>query len=281
MKSALQISIQEFSRARWWLIFLLCWNLATHAAPHSAITRTNSKSQNPVAKALVLRGGTIFDSRRAIMLSNQTIVIRGDRIESVGPSSTAPKIPRDARVLDLRGKFIIPGLIDAHVHLVHQLDDAHLTGDEVLPMFLAAGVTTIRDTGDTVVPQKMIARFAEAHSESCPRVFLCSPLIDGAPPIHRDIGWSLTDPDAVPAFVEDMANWGVTTLKIYAGTDRKVGRRVIEEGHQRGLVVTAHLGRYSAQDLWWTAWIASNTSGRCSTTSFRRIRAGFPTIEAR
>jgi hypothetical protein len=94
----------------------------------------------------------------------------------------------------------------------------------------------------------MIARYAEQHPESCPRVFMCSPLIDGAPPIHRDIGWSLTDPEQVPAFVEDMAAWGVTTLKIYAGTPRNVGRRVIEEGHKHNLVVTAHLGPYRAQD---------------------------------
>jgi hypothetical protein len=45
-----------------------------------------------------------------------------------------------------------------------------------------------------------------------------------------------------------MAAWGVTTLKIYAGAARPVGRRVIEEGHKRGLKVTAHLGPYSAQD---------------------------------
>ncbi len=182
------------------------------------------------------------------MLSDQTIVIRGERIERVGPRRSIGKFPSGTQVVDTRGKFIIPGLIDAHVHLVHQLDDAHLTGDEILPMFLAAGVTTIRDAGDTVVPQKIIARYAEAHSDSCPRLFLCSPLIDGNPPIHRDIGWSLTDPETVPAFVEDMAKWGVTTLKIYAKTERNVGRRIIEEGHRHGLIVTAHLGPYRAQD---------------------------------
>jgi hypothetical protein len=115
-------------------------------------------------------------------------------------------------------------------------------------MFLAAGVTSVRDIGDTVVPQKMIARYAEAHPESCPRIFMCSPLIDGAQPFHRDIGWALTDPAAVPAFVEDMSKWGVTTLKMYVGTERKIGKQVIEEGHKHGLMVTGHLGLYSAQD---------------------------------
>jgi hypothetical protein len=77
---------------------------------------------------------------------------------------------------------------------------------------------------------------------------MCSPLIDGAQPYHRDIGWALTDPEAVPAFVEDMSKWGVTTLKIYVGTERKVGQRVIEDAHKRGLMVTGHLGLYSAQN---------------------------------
>jgi hypothetical protein len=210
--------------------------------------RTADEPKRTKTKALVLRGGTIFDSRSGTMVADQTIVIRGDRIDQVGPRKSIGRIRGGASVVDVRGKFIIPGLIDAHVHLVHQLDDAHMTGDEVLPMFLAAGVTSIRDTGDTVVPQKMIARYAEAHADSCPRVFMCSPLIDGNPPIHRDIGWSLTDPEAVPAFVDDMADWGVTSLKIYAGTKRDVGKRVIEEGHRRGLMVTAHLGPYRAQD---------------------------------
>ena len=222
--------------------------LFAQAAPPSPAVQAAAEAETAPPSALLLRGGTIFDSRVGQMLPDQTILIRGERIEKVGPQSDLPDLPEGAQVLDASGKFIIPGLIDAHVHLVHRLDDAHLTGDEVLPMFLAAGVTAIRDVGDTIVPQKLIARHVAAHPESCPRLFLCSPLIDGAPPYHRDIGWSLTDPEQVPAFVEDMAKWGVTTLKIYARTPQAVGRRVIEEGHKHGLVVTAHLGPYRAQD---------------------------------
>ena len=52
----------------------------------------------------------------------------------------------------------------------------------------------------------------------------------------------------VPAFIDDMAAWNVTTLKLYVGTQRPIGRAVIELGHRRGMIVTAHLGAYSAQD---------------------------------
>jgi hypothetical protein len=93
-----------------------------------------------------------------------------------------------------------------------------------------------------------VAHFAAAHPDRGPRVFTCSPLIDGDPPIHRDAGRAVTDPAQVPAFVEEMVGWNVTTLKIYAGTQRSVGQAVIAEGHRRGLVVAAHLGPYRAQD---------------------------------
>jgi hypothetical protein len=78
-------------------------------------------------------------------------------------------------------------------------------------------------------------------------VFTCSPLLDADPPIHRDVGRAVTEPAQVPAILDDLQKWKVSTLKIYAGTRREVGRTIIEEGHRRGLFVTAHLGAYPAQ----------------------------------
>jgi imidazolonepropionase-like amidohydrolase len=197
---------------------------------------------------LVINGGTVFDAITGKMLSERVILIEGTRIKAIGTTQAPPVIPEGARVLDTRGKFILPGLIDAHVHLVHRLNFAHVTGDEVLPAFLAAGVTGVRDTGDEIVAQTLVARFAEAHPERSPRVFTASFLLDADPPIHRDIGLPIRDPGRVPAVVEDMVAWKVTTLKIYAGTSRPVGRKIIEEGHKHRLPVTGHLSAYAAQD---------------------------------
>ena len=197
---------------------------------------------------LVIEGGSLFDPDTGVMRPNGAVVIEGDRIKTVIPVGQPVPVIAGASRVDAKAKFLMPGLIDAHVHLVHVLDFAHVTGDEILPLFLAAGVTSVRDTGDEIVAETLVAHFAAAHPEASPRVFLCSPLIDADPPIHRDIGFPLVDPEKVPAFVDEMAAWGVTTLKIYAKTGRAVGRRVIEEGHRRGFKVTAHLGPYSAQD---------------------------------
>ena len=198
--------------------------------------------------SLVIHNATIFDATSGKMLPRRTIQIRSDRIHSVAESNESLSIPDGAEVIDGTGKFVIPGLIDAHVHLVHLADRTHVTGDEYLPMFLAAGVTSVRSTGDAIVAEAGVAHFAASHPQLCPRVFLASPLIDGAQPVHRDVGYPLTDPMQVAAFVDDMAAWNVTTLKIYVGTPREIGHEVIKQAHRHGMKVTAHLGRYTAQD---------------------------------
>src|SRR5437660_1233232 len=154
---------------------------------------------------LVIRGAAVFDSISGAMLPGRDVVIEGERIQSIGSPEHPVRTPRRARVIDGRGRFLIPGLIDAHAHITYVLDFAHMTGDEIFPLFLANGVTSIRSTGDLMVAQKLLSRYAEAHPEISPRVFLCSPLIDGNPPFHGYWGRALTNPDKVPAFIEDVA----------------------------------------------------------------------------
>ncbi len=198
--------------------------------------------------SVVIEGCSVFDPEQGKMLEDRVIVVRGERIVSVTSGKEKTEIPPDALWIDGRGRFAIPGLIDAHVHLVHVLDFAHMTGDEVLPLYLAAGVTSVRSAGDEIVAATLVARSATAHPDWSPRVFTCSPLLDADPPIHRDVGRAVTDKSQVPTVLDEMQRWNVTTVKIYAGTGRPVGRAIIDEGHRRGLFVTAHLGAYTAQD---------------------------------
>jgi hypothetical protein len=188
---------------------------------------------------------SVFDTVKEQMLPGQSVIIEGDRIQAVGPSVP---IPQGSLVINGEGQFLIPGLIDAHVHLVHLTDRTHVAGEEFLPLFLGAGITSVRSTGDAVDGEQRICRHVDQHPEVCPRVFMASPLIDGDPPFHKDVGLAVTKADQVAKLAEDMQQAGVTTIKMYVGTSRDIGRLVIQEGHRRGLVVTAHLGRYAAQD---------------------------------
>jgi len=200
---------------------------------------------------MLIDGATVFDVRTGSMRPATSVLIDGDRIQAVAPASElgpSSDATTGAARIDGAGLFVVPGLIDAHVHLSHILYQSRMTGDETLPFYLGHGVTTIRSTGDNVPAQRLVERYADDHPDISPRVFRCSFLIDGDPPWHPDIGWALTDPDAVAGFVADMAAWEVTTLKLYIGVNQDIGRRVIEEGHAHGLVVSGHLLDYHAAD---------------------------------
>src|SRR5213075_3499604 len=104
--------------------------LLVTAALMAGDTRSASLGDGEIA----IVGATAIPMTTERTLPDQTIVIRGDRIVAIGPRTTlAP--PRGARIIDGRGMFVIPGLADMHVHM----------SAEDIPLFLANGVTTVRE----------------------------------------------------------------------------------------------------------------------------------------
>jgi imidazolonepropionase-like amidohydrolase len=91
---------------------------------------------------LVLRGGQYLDTRAGVLRPSGAIVVRGGRIIGIQPPAASPKLPPGARSLDVTGRTILPGLIDAHVHLA-------LAGDLAANALatLRAGFTTVVDLG--------------------------------------------------------------------------------------------------------------------------------------
>ena len=87
---------------------------------------------------LVIAHITIIDGRDSVPHPDRTVIIRGNRITTVAPSASA-EVPAGARVVDGRGKYLIPGLWDMHVHT------AVVRGRDVLPLYIANGVTGVRD----------------------------------------------------------------------------------------------------------------------------------------
>src|SRR5436190_8105979 len=128
------------------VVVVLTAALATQTAPVA--------QQAPAS--LVINGVTVIDGNGGVPIANATVVIEGARIARVGRPENF--IPRDAQVIDGRGKFLIPGLIDVHVHLSGGSGNRantqpitaqqELAGVRALHTFLYAGVTTIFDAGN-------------------------------------------------------------------------------------------------------------------------------------
>ncbi len=122
-------------------LFLVVLTVALHSqggAPTRFIT--------PPTQVVAIRAGRLFDSRAGTLLNNQVIVIRGDRIVDVG---SAVAIPADARLIDLSTATVLPGMIDAHVHLFPADDLSESTrtivGVANAQTDLNAGFTTVLD----------------------------------------------------------------------------------------------------------------------------------------
>jgi imidazolonepropionase-like amidohydrolase len=105
--------------------------------------------------ALVIRGATVIDGTGRPPLANATVVVDGNRITQVSTQAVTP--PAGAQIIEGRGKFLIPGLMDVHVHLdgggsrsgtQPMTPQQERTGTKALHSFLYAGVTTIFDAGN-------------------------------------------------------------------------------------------------------------------------------------
>ena len=90
---------------------------------------------------MVISSVNIIDARSGLR-EDQTVIIRNQRIVQVGTANTL-EIPVNSTVLNGDGQYLIPGLWDAHVHLTYQPDIAH----RMFPLFIANGITSVRDTG--------------------------------------------------------------------------------------------------------------------------------------
>src|SRR5678815_5326501 len=125
---------------------LLALSLAAIVQAQGGIASAPAKFLVSSSQVIAIRAGRLFDSRSGSMLSNQVVLIRGDRIADVGPSVA---IPPDTRVIDLSSATVMPGMIDAHVHVYPQ-DDLSMQMRTIVAVAsaqadLEAGFTTVLD----------------------------------------------------------------------------------------------------------------------------------------
>jgi imidazolonepropionase-like amidohydrolase len=180
--------------------------------------------------ALVFRNANMFDAAAVRMIPHTTVVIAGNRIQSVGPDAAA-KIPTGAEVIDAGGKALLPGLWDMHVHISPGPDGM---------LHIAAGVTSARDMGNDTGTVLGLKKQFDAGSVIGPRLVLAG-MMDSPGPYQVPIGLlANTEPEA-RAIVNRYADLGFEQIKIYSSMKPELVPAIIEEAHKRGLRVSGHV----------------------------------------
>jgi imidazolonepropionase-like amidohydrolase len=201
------------------------------------------------ARVLVLEHVRVIDGTGAAPAEDQRIEIEGGTITRVQSAQQRQAYPAGAKVLDLTGKTVMPGLVGMHEHLFYPTPKA---GSDGLPMYgemadsaprlyLAAGVTTARTAG-SMEPYVDLAlkKMIDAGQRPGPKLHVTAPYVGDLagfiPQFH-----TLNGADNAGRMVDYWAEEGATSFKAFMSIKRNELKTAIEHAHARGLKVTGHL----------------------------------------
>ena len=210
---------------------------------------TQSLSSVPTAPPVVLVNVTVIDGRGGPPLADQVVVIRDGRIAQVGPRARAA-IPRGAQVVDLKGHYVLPGLVDAHAHL--GADKAAI--EKYLRFLFGGGITAVRDmAGDSHLYAELSPQ-ARGAEVPVPRIFYSANWAgpsfwddrrwvgstQGRPPGQVPWARAITPASDLGADAAAAKAMGVTGIKMYSDLPPDLVARIPAAAHTKGLKVWSH-----------------------------------------
>lgn len=220
---------------------------------------------------------TIADVEKQKLISNQTVVVINDLITNIQPSAKI-KIPSNATVIDGKGKFLFPGLVDAHIHFFQngglytrpdaidfrneqpynkEVDLAHQTMEDKLRRYLQNGITTVIDVGASYSFLKQRKEFSK--KEYAPTVYMTGPLATTFEPsvyndLKEDTPFNLVknpedgikmvqnqlplNPDFIKIWY--ITSWDKDSVEISARKNLPIIKAIIAEAHKHKLKVAVH-----------------------------------------
>jgi imidazolonepropionase-like amidohydrolase len=195
----------------------------------------------------VFKNALLIDGKGNPSKPNQTIIITNGKIKWIGDDAKL-ELPKGARIIDLNGKALMPGLVMLHEHMyisAHSIEPRYPNLKQ-LPftfprLYLAAGATTIRTCG-SIEPYSdlRIKKDIDLGLLPGPSMELTAPYIQGKSSIFPQMKENKT-PEEAAAFVNYWADQGFTSFKAYMGVDKPILKAAIDAAHKRRLKITGHL----------------------------------------
>jgi imidazolonepropionase-like amidohydrolase len=198
--------------------------------------------QKTGATPIVITHVTVINPGTSSVLPNRTVVIIGNRFASLSDAATF-QTPKNARVIDATGKFLIPGLWDMHVHSA--FGDWFPGGrDIILPLFIANGVIGVRDMGgDLPVLQQWRKEIADGRIIG-PRMVISGPMLDGYLPdgkLRFPSSIPITTPASAAAAADTLKAQGVDFIKVQSVISHDAYLAAAAEAHKQGLPIVGHV----------------------------------------
>ncbi|PZR13807.1 MAG: amidohydrolase [Flavobacterium psychrophilum] len=196
---------------------------------------------------IVFKNGLLIDGKGNAAKPQQTVIIRHGKIDWIGDDTKAI-IPKDAGIIDLNGKAIMPGLVMLHEHMYISASSRapRYANLKQLPftfprLYLAAGATTIRTCG-SIEPYSdiRIKKDIDLGLMPGPSIELTAPYVQGKESVFPQMKENKTPVEAA-AFVNYWADQGFTSFKAYMGIDKPTLKAAITEAKKRKLKFTGHL----------------------------------------
>lgn len=184
------------------------------------------------SQGFVLTDMTIVNPGR-YRRSRQTLVVRGAQIERIAATDSTSSLQADTRRFS--GGYVLPGLIDMHVHFASSPDR-----DLFALLFLAYGVTTVRDTGNFDGSIWQTRQLMLDGQIPGPRIFACGPILDGDPPVWPNSRVVRTA-DEAQAAVDEVVEQGANCVKVYSLLIPPALTAIQEAAAQYGLPVIGHI----------------------------------------
>lgn len=189
----------------------------------------------PQDDLLALTGGTLIDGNGGPPITDAVVLIKGNKIVGAGRRL---KYPKAARVVDVSGKFILPGFIDLHVHYTEWMGE----------LFLAHGVTTVKDLGNDIDWISKVSREVDEGQFRGPRIFFVGDGLDAPPASNEHHHVAVGDPKMAQAAVTILKSRGASGIKVREKMTPELLRAITDKAHQLGIVVTGHLRQTDARE---------------------------------
>ncbi len=215
---------------------------------------------SPQTDLVLFRNATLIDVAGGPAKTDMDVLVKGERIEKVFPDAEADRdMLSKARIVPMAGRFVMPGLIDSHVHLATPPNRRQATA--ILRRDLYGGVTAVRDMADDLRAVGELTRESLVGEIAAPDIYYAALMAGpsffsdkrtievtaGAVPGHVPWIQAVTDETNLPLAVAEAKGTYATAIKLYAALTPELAAQITAEAHRQQMLVWAHATLFPAK----------------------------------